>query len=176
MVDYASLWADMPDKTLHFSSGPLIKNDGTTPVLDSEGNPVVGYTALPAEDTAIQSGFDALSALTVVAPRPNTTFTQSGLATELGFSRASSFRAGLDAAVSAGDLPGWVITLLDSDGIDVTNADVAGTLSALVAAGHVIQTDVDAVLALANTFEYKYPHLKMGDVATARRQARDGVV
>lgn len=123
----------------------------------------------------LEAAFATMAAETVSVPIPGKRQTYLSIADEAGFTEATALSATVDAAVSGGQLPKWVDTALERDGIDVTNPQVGPILNGLVNAS-LTQAMVDAILATGIEQQPKYPGLKEGHIQNARQKRTRGEI
>ena len=123
----------------------------------------------------LETAFAQMQAETVTVPVPGKRQTYLSIADEVGFAEAAALSGTVEAEVTAKQLPKWVDVALEQDGIDVTNPQVGPILSSLVNET-LTQTMVDAIIATGSEDRPKYPGLRIGYLADARRKRERGEI
>lgn len=113
----------------------------------------------------LQAAFDSMAAETV-ATTPEKLMTYRSIANEVSFAASAE----LETSVLA-SMPAWLNANLQTGGIDVNNSQTAALLGSLVTTA-----TADAIIAAGVINVAKYPGLKIGHLADARRQRIAGEV
>lgn len=123
----------------------------------------------------LETAFAQMAAETVTVALPGKRQTYLSLADDVGFTEAMTLSATIDVAVQAGKLPKWVDSAMESGGIDVTNPQVEPILQSLVNASLSAEV-VSAILETGVETRAKYPGLRVGYLADARRKRARGEI
>lgn len=138
---------------------------------------MIDYKAIADGDPGgdLEAAFAAMAAETVTVQIPGKRQTYISIADEVGFAEAAALSGTVEAEVTAKQLPKWVDVALEQDGIDVTNPQVKPILDGMVN-DLLTQAMVDAIIATGSEDRPKYPGLRIGYLADARRKRERGEI
>jgi predicted TIM-barrel enzyme len=113
----------------------------------------------------LEIAFATMAAMTVSS-------TPEKMLTYIGVAKATSFAAAveLQASVKA-NVPEWVDSALNGDGIDVNDSQSQALLNSIVS-----KETADAIIASGVETNPVYPGLKVGHLANARQKRAKGVI
>jgi len=117
----------------------------------------------------IDTAFASMKAETVTTS-PEVRLTYLAVARSVGAGAASK----LNARVLATQSP-WVDHALNNEGVDINNPQIPALLNSMVNATFT-QANADAVKAIGNVTQSKYPRLRQGHLEDARRLRAEGKI
>lgn len=151
---------------------PILDKHGLTrleriiePVVDADDNPVMvraGATDLTASNTA----FNALEAMVLPEIRKGRPYTYNLLNTHLDIDATNDFKAAVDSAIAASDLPEWLGINLTTGGAAI-GPRLESMFNSLVGRHGFTQPMLDAVFVIDKEIPKLFPRLKAGHVSNA---------
>ena len=126
----------------------------------------VNYKLIADNDPGgdLQTAFNSLASETIITT-PETMITYRKIAARVSLTATAE----LETAISA--LPLWVNKALQTDGIDVNDAQTAAVLSSLVST-----ETASSIIALGQISTPKYQGLKLGHLQNAREMRAEGKI
>jgi len=125
-----------------------------------------------------QEFFDILSVMTVdTTPERKMTFVM--IAKEASATVAACLQDSLESCCTLPitdpkHQPGWVLSALQGDGIDINNAQTQAAIASLVDVNQFTQVMADAVIAMGTVTELVFPRLILQHVTRAREKRAAG--